>query len=355
MLSPQHLPRLPLGTARALLSPQHLVPPAVWCSLLNTSCHRPCGALTCGSYVLSPLTKCNDRSYYESTRAAAARMGSYLQGRCVSYEERCRLIVRRTSANRTGVPVCDGYLKAGPNTSASSACRREYEAGARWAQQLRKKCGKPSSSAVGWSMSNLNVTDELNAIGDEAIAPTRFTVDEYVRHAMSHRFCLLSHGDDPAIKKVAEAIAIAGAGGCLPLIVHPGPHAVYLPYASEVNFCKVGFIVQSNSWAMDIRRVLKLLERVTPEEAEKRHRTARSLRHAFVQREDASFTEPAAAHFLIAAMCARAKRLRDANISQCTSLRGPAALPIGVQGSQAARPKPHSFNAQGRSPKFCLP
>ena len=39
---------------------------------------------------------------------------------------------------------------------------------------------------------------------------------------MSHRFCLVAPGDFTSTHKITETIAIAAAGGCLPVLVLPG-------------------------------------------------------------------------------------------------------------------------------------
>ena len=40
---------------------------------------------------------------------------------------------------------------------------------------------------------------------------------------MQHRFCAVAPGDTWSTKKIAEVVAIGGAGGCIPLIVVPRP------------------------------------------------------------------------------------------------------------------------------------
>ena len=45
--------------------------------------------------------------------------------------------------------------------------------------------------------------------------------DAYLGRAMAHRFCLVAPGDTWSTKKIAEAVAIGGAGGCIPIIVVP--------------------------------------------------------------------------------------------------------------------------------------
>ena len=41
----------------------------------------------------------------------------------------------------------------------------------------------------------------------------------YLEQAMRHKFCLVAPGDTRTTRKLAEAFALAAAGGCLPVIV----------------------------------------------------------------------------------------------------------------------------------------
>ena len=54
--------------------------------------------------------------------------------------------------------------------------------------------------------------------------------DAYLGRAMAHRFCLVAPGDFWSTKKIAETVAIGGAGGCIPIIVVPPPHTKRLSH-----------------------------------------------------------------------------------------------------------------------------
>lgn len=126
--------------------------------------------------------------------------------------------------------------------------------------------------------------------------------------------------DDPATHKLAESMAIAGAGGCLPVIVQTGPRAVHLPYYRHVDYCAVAYLIPS-AWTMAIGRILNRLERVTARDAARRHRAAAALRRMFVHREGASESEPSAAHFVLGEMCSAARRVHSAD-ARCLRTSG---------------------------------
>lgn len=245
----------------------------------------------------------------------------------------------------------------------------------------------------------LNLTAELVAAGDDATTPMRFTLDGYMRQAFSHRFCLVSQyarrhmchreacraptrcwdivfclpaactlvpfisplaathalvrlrlvtrsGDDVTTHKLAESIAIAALGGCLPLIIHSAPHAVHLPFPRHINYCKVAYILNATSHGepeMSMSRLLDRLATVTEEEYAKRRQAAVALHPAFVAREGSTLAEPSAAHYIIAAMCARAARARDP-AAGCERQRGEVA-----EAEAAVDP------VHGRTPPTCLP
>jgi hypothetical protein len=88
--------------------------------------------------------------------------------------------------------------------------------------------------------------------------------DAYLGRAMAHRFCLVAPGDFWSTKKIAETVAIGGAGGCIPIIVvpplltkRPSPNRArlnasmdeslglgqrlsrFLPYTSWLDWCAI--------------------------------------------------------------------------------------------------------------------
>ena len=61
---------------------------------------------------------------------------------------------------------------------------------------------------------------------------------------MSHRFCLVAPGDFVATHKITEAVALGGAGGCIPLFVLPTKHRVesMLPYTRWLDYCAIDYV-----------------------------------------------------------------------------------------------------------------
>lgn len=55
-------------------------------------------------------------------------------------------------------------------------------------------------------------------------APRRLSSSEYIRAAMTHRFCIAASGDNFATPKMTEAVLFAAHGGCLPIIVSSNRH-----------------------------------------------------------------------------------------------------------------------------------
>jgi len=74
----------------------------------------------------------------------------------------------------------------------------------------------------------------------------------YLQHTMSHRFCLIAPGDFVSTHKISEAMALGGAGGCIPLFVIPASRAggnlghtlpSMLPYTRWLDYCTVAYLV----------------------------------------------------------------------------------------------------------------
>ena len=133
---------------------------------------------------------------------------------------------------------------------------------------------------------------------------------DYYAKAMAHRFCIVAPGDYVSTRKVTESIAIAAAGGCLPLFV--GEDNSQRPYADHVNYCSVGFIISTWQAEHALAGVLHRLSAVTEAERRLRQVHAEGLLAAFVYREQSSFAKPSAAEIIIAEWCNLAHRQRAA-------------------------------------------
>lgn len=310
-------------------------------------------------YMFSLLELCGNRSqFYEHSYEAMGRLQTFLGARCERWFSRCQQYaqsmggaINRTSRSippRMGIPMCDAIVKAtrelGREPTPHEACHRRQALGspAYIADYLRKKCSIQALSQW-W---HARIVKEMKSVmarhGEHAVAPTRYTQDEYLRHAFSHKFCLVSIGDDPATHKLAEVMAIAGKGGCLPLFAHPGPAAVYMPYWEHVDYCSVGFVLWPKTAVDSMPRVLNRLERMNATHASARHRAAAALHRLFVMRDGATMAQPSAAHYVIAAMCARARLARNTTSGCAREGVGSEASAMPRVASPTTPPQRHS-------------
>ena len=124
------------------------------------------------------------------------------------------------------------------------------------------------------------------------------TPAEFLDHALRHRFCLVAPGDFVSTPKLAQAINLGAAGGCLPVFVVPAADGgrSMLPYARWLDYCSIGYVVtdataRRNAHAAIVRQLLK----VTSEEAE-------AKRHA-LRRHRAAFAMPSASAFILEELC----------------------------------------------------
>ena len=143
---------------------------------------------------------------------------------------------------------------------------------------------------------------------------------EYLRLAMSHRFCLIVPGDWVSTHKVTEAMALGGAGGCIPVFVAPGSkvkdieQAVtgMLPYTRWHDYCATSYFISEYAAKLNFSAVLERLERVSEAEATSKLAALRRVRDAFVFRREATLERPSAPQFLLGEVCAAARGRRAA-------------------------------------------
>lgn len=113
----------------------------------------------------------------------------------------------------------------------------------------------------------------------------------YLNHSLQHRFCLVAMGDQEGTPKLTEIVAVAGAGGCIPLIVlpydgSPTHIARILPYSRWLDWCDVSWLVSTDVAVSKMAQVLKQLEAITSEEAAIKSRALKRVRNAFIWRLD---------------------------------------------------------------------
>ena len=113
----------------------------------------------------------------------------------------------------------------------------------------------------------------------------RLTIQQYVRAAHEHRFCLVSPGDTPSTRKLAETMVLAAEGACLPLVIA----RTFLPYVDELNYTAVVTSAPLPRSREAASRLLDRLEQVDRHEARARIEAARGMRRAFLQPRAALF------------------------------------------------------------------
>jgi hypothetical protein len=167
----------------------------------------------------------------------------------------------------------------------------------------------------------------------------RLLHSEYVATAGNHRFCLVAPGDFASTHKVTEAMAIGGAGGCIPVFVISSGRsatrldaarevATVLPYTRWLDYCDVAFLVPSAVANNNFGRVIERLAAVGLEEAAAKLAALRRVRSAFIFREGSTVARPSAPEYLLSEACAAGQQWRSsgsslflpaaADLSRCT-------------------------------------
>lgn len=217
-------------------------------------------------------------------------------------------------------------------TSANScdASRARAKGGEAALKSFRRRCA-PYRKLV-------NYTDELPDMLREAAASRgrlrghNFSLNAasgaldrvYLRHSMGHRFCLVAPGDTWSTKKIAEVVALGGAGGCIPVLVVPYRRgdgagrgqklARFLPYTSWLDWCSIAYLISADAARTGMAAIVSKLAAVTEVEAQKKLAALRAARDAFVCRspEYAATTDygrrPSAPDYLLGVACDAAKR-----------------------------------------------
>lgn len=146
----------------------------------------------------------------------------------------------------------------------------------------------------------------------------------YLAMAMAHRFCLVAPGDFVSTHKVSEAMALGGAGGCIPVFVLPAAYGTRidgttlninrtLPFTRWLDYCEVAYFVPEANAREAMTSVLDQLATRPDRELRAKRRRLREVRDAFVFREGSSApgARPSATEFIFAEACEAAKRMRE--------------------------------------------
>ena len=125
----------------------------------------------------------------------------------------------------------------------------------------------------------------VNGRGGAKRSSQRLTMAEYVQAAHAHRFCVVSPGDTPSTRKLAETMVLAAQGACLPLFIT----GTFLPYSDVLNYSRVGVMAPIPRSGAATDRLLERLDGLDQLEADARMQAARGMRHAFLQPEATHF------------------------------------------------------------------
>ena len=160
----------------------------------------------------------------------------------------------------------------------------------------------------------------------------------YLSYAMSSRFCLIAPGDFESTHKITEAMALGGAGGCIPIFVIQARSrrkldvqediATLLPYTRWLDYCETAYFVKASTAASNMSAVLARLDSISASEGQAKLAALRRVRNAFLFRSG-SVQRPSAPHFIISEACAAARQWRasgsavnreafSTNVSRCT-------------------------------------
>lgn len=128
----------------------------------------------------------------------------------------------------------------------------------------------------------------------------RMSESDYYDYMFNHTFCLVAPGDFVGTRKLAEAVAVGAAGGCIPVIVVPPAASQTLPYLRWLDYCRGAILVSLQTARTQFARVVDHLE--TVDVASKRSYLAQVSR-GFTVTGSSTIDAPSTAEFLINEIC----------------------------------------------------
>lgn len=283
-------------------------------------------------------TNSNDRACRDAMQDALARVSSPVFGVSFHISGHDRSMLLRVRRNQ---PV-DAWIVMEPrhpppgtniviapyvvcNKRAEAVAQRTFlEWGARkllfFAAHIPKTYMK---NWFGWrTQIRFNLWKELHSSPDVSIYPTwascapgrcdplyynhtshRLSHRDYIRLAMTHRFCVVAPGDTLSTKKVAETVHLLALGGCVPLILGGVSH---LPYSSWIKYDRLAVVAPPHDSRYDLDR----LRRVGADAYRSMQSYAQSVVHHFVQDLNSSWSSPSAAETLVHETCHVVRKAR---------------------------------------------
>ena len=198
----------------------------------------------------------------------------------------------QTEARTFCLSACERLARSGPQKARAGTFAKQggIICAARDASHLRRHCQAYRGVNFGDARFRADLERDSRYL----------TLDQYLREAFAHRFCLAVPGDFmSASPKITEFIAVGAAGGCIPVLVVPRDATIILPYADRLDYCSFAYLVRTPG---NMRAALRSLENVTAEEAAAKHEGLRRVRDAFVWRAPER-ARPSAADYILQGVC----------------------------------------------------
>ena len=246
------------------------------------------------------------------------------------YLSRTRYTLWRALRNDARVTALSSTLRC--TVGAYSVCRRGEAAimgeGERFFRSWCKPfCGE--AAPCGWSGDTLDASRRRLArtcrgfpriddaeFADMARDTRSLTRAQFLAETLTHSFCLVTPGDwNAASPKIAEAIAVGGVGGCVPVLVVPSLEprqlSAFLPYTRWLDYCAIAVMVSVREVTAPggPLRLLRHLEAIPDSELAAKRRALAGVGDAFVtgRRRGEANNSGDAVSYVAAEICALAK------------------------------------------------
>ena len=276
-----------------------------------------------------------ERSVHGTTGSRPLTNSSFLHTFCHKSCARTQGIGIAGGPGVMGQAVDSGSDAAVGDATATQAARRN--AAARW--------GRMDSCLGSWQLTPKRAVARLSSMctpyaevdfGAEetsmrSAAERSGSREQFLQAAARHRFCLVAQGDPGGTSKVAETIALGGAGGCIPVFVLYSARSERRPLDSDfardypftrwLDYCTIAVFVTAHAALHNMTRVLDYLDGISEEEGRAKLAALRQVRPAFVHRRASSISRPSAAEYSLSEACFVAKQARRATMHESKSER----------------------------------
>ena len=227
--------------------------------------------------------------------------------------------------------ICLGSASTDPSAARTARLR----------EALRRRC------ADGFVGVDFSVAELADMRRDTV---PRLPHEAYLAQAAAHKFCLIAPGDFTSTHKLSEAMALGGAGGCIPLIVLPVVSGSpidgrlvdvrrKLPFTRWLDYCDVSYLIPEARARSSMPAILDELAARPAAEIDAKRAALRRVRDAFAFRKTStSFqeraestgastsTRPMSADYIFAEACEAARHAK--RLESSPRARPPPPLPV---------------------------